>query len=83
LKDGARIAAGGKRFGDEGFFVQPTLFTQANNKMRISQEEIFGPVRKKYSARYSHQYHFPLKKKRWRLPTIRPMALPDMSGPMT
>ena len=43
-EDGATIAAGGERFGDEGYFVRPTLFTNATNDMRISQEEIFGPV---------------------------------------
>ncbi|MCL4125688.1 UNVERIFIED_CONTAM: hypothetical protein GTU68_015659 [Idotea baltica] len=42
--DGATVAAGGERLGDQGFFVKPTLFTQANNTMRIAQEEIFGPV---------------------------------------
>ena len=30
--------------GGEGFFVRPTLFTNARNDMRIAQEEIFGPV---------------------------------------
>ncbi|TLP68859.1 5-carboxymethyl-2-hydroxymuconate semialdehyde dehydrogenase [Parasedimentitalea maritima] len=43
-QDGATIAAGGEVVGDEGYFVRPTLFTNANNKMRIAQEEIFGPV---------------------------------------
>ena len=43
-KDGATIAAGGKKIGDEGYFVRPTLFTNADNNMRIAQEEIFGPV---------------------------------------
>ena len=42
--DGATIAAGGVTAGDEGYFVRPTLFTGAHNKMRIAQEEIFGPV---------------------------------------
>jgi len=42
--DGATIAAGGQRLGDKGYFVKPTLFTQASNNMRIAQEEIFGPV---------------------------------------
>ena len=42
--DGAAIAAGGERVGDTGWFVRPTLFTQAKNDMRIAQEEIFGPV---------------------------------------
>lgn len=44
--DGATIAAGGapcKTAGD-GYFFQPTLFTQARQSMRIAQEEIFGPV---------------------------------------
>lgn len=43
-EDGATVAAGGRTVGDEGYFVRPTLFTNANNKMRIAQEEIFGPV---------------------------------------
>jgi len=43
-QDGARIAAGGEKVGDKGYFVRPTLFTHANNKMRIAQEEIFGPM---------------------------------------
>lgn len=42
--DGATIAAGGEAIGKDGYFVQPTLFTNANNSMRIAQEEIFGPV---------------------------------------
>jgi 5-carboxymethyl-2-hydroxymuconic-semialdehyde dehydrogenase len=43
-EDGATVAAGGITVGDEGYFVRPTLFTNATNKMRIAQEEIFGPV---------------------------------------
>ena len=43
-QDGATIAAGGQKVGDEGFYIRPTLFTGANNQMRIAQEEIFGPV---------------------------------------
>ena len=43
-QDGATIAAGGAAIGDEGYFVKPTLFTNARNDMRIAQEEIFGPV---------------------------------------
>lgn len=43
-QDGATIAAGGEALGDEGYFVRPTLFTNATNQMRIAQEEIFGPV---------------------------------------
>ncbi|QAX31131.1 5-carboxymethyl-2-hydroxymuconate semialdehyde dehydrogenase [Leisingera sp. NJS204] len=43
-RDGATIAAGGTRAGDKGWFVRPTLFTNASNDMTIAQEEIFGPV---------------------------------------
>jgi 5-carboxymethyl-2-hydroxymuconic-semialdehyde dehydrogenase len=42
--EGATIAAGGARHGDEGWFVKPTLFTNATRNMAIAQEEIFGPV---------------------------------------
>jgi 5-carboxymethyl-2-hydroxymuconic-semialdehyde dehydrogenase len=43
-EDGATVAAGGVKVGDAGYFVRPTLFTNATNNMRIAQEEIFGPV---------------------------------------
>ena len=43
-KDGATVAAGGVKVGGAGYFVRPTLFTNATNDMRIAQEEIFGPV---------------------------------------
>jgi 5-carboxymethyl-2-hydroxymuconic-semialdehyde dehydrogenase len=43
--DGASIAAGGNRaMGGQGNFVEPTLFADAKQSMRIAQEEIFGPV---------------------------------------
>ena len=46
ITDGATIKVGGKTqlLNGKGNFVQPTLFTDANNDMRIAQEEIFGPV---------------------------------------
>ncbi|WP_299297275.1 5-carboxymethyl-2-hydroxymuconate semialdehyde dehydrogenase [uncultured Tateyamaria sp.] len=43
-QDGATIAAGGDVVGDTGYYVRPTLFTDARNDMRIAREEIFGPV---------------------------------------
>ncbi len=43
-EDGATVAAGGEKLGDEGYFIRPTLFTNATNQMRIAREEIFGPV---------------------------------------
>lgn len=46
LAEGARIAVGGGRPAglDNGWFVEPTLFVDVDNKMTIAQEEIFGPV---------------------------------------
>ncbi len=44
VKDGAKIAAGGKRYGDRGYFVQPTVLTNTKPNMKVVQEEIFGPV---------------------------------------
>ena len=42
--EGARLATGGTRLGDRGYFVAPTVFAEVEHQMRISQEEIFGPV---------------------------------------
>jgi len=41
---GATVAIGGERHGNEGFFIQPTVFTDVKPEMKIIQEEIFGPV---------------------------------------
>ncbi|MDA4844766.1 5-carboxymethyl-2-hydroxymuconate semialdehyde dehydrogenase [Hoeflea poritis] len=43
-QDGATIAAGGTTPESKGYYVAPTLFTDARPDMRIAQEEIFGPV---------------------------------------
>jgi aldehyde dehydrogenase (NAD+) len=43
-KEGATVALGGGRHGNRGYFVAPTLFTNAHEDMKIVQEEIFGPV---------------------------------------
>jgi acyl-CoA reductase-like NAD-dependent aldehyde dehydrogenase len=45
-KEGAKLQWGGERLnrGTPGFYLQPALFTEANNSMRIAREEIFGPV---------------------------------------
>jgi aldehyde dehydrogenase (NAD+) len=45
LDEGARMVLGGKdKPHDRGWYVRPTLFTDATNEMRIAREEIFGPV---------------------------------------
>ena len=48
LADGARLVAGGYRdvngSNANGYFVRPTIFADVDNKMRVAQDEIFGPV---------------------------------------
>jgi aldehyde dehydrogenase (NAD+) len=42
--EGARVVTGGARATDKGYYVQPTVFAGVEHEMRVSQEEIFGPV---------------------------------------
>jgi aldehyde dehydrogenase (NAD+) len=42
--EGAHLACGGERFGNRGYFIQPTVFSCVEDGMRIAREEIFGPV---------------------------------------
>jgi aldehyde dehydrogenase (NAD+) len=43
-KDGAKMLAGGSRVGERGYFIQPTVFCDVQDEMKIAKEEIFGPV---------------------------------------
>jgi aldehyde dehydrogenase (NAD+) len=43
-QEGAALATGGERVGDRGYFISPAVFANVEHEMRISQEEIFGPV---------------------------------------
>ncbi|KAL0941146.1 aldehyde dehydrogenase [Colletotrichum truncatum] len=43
-EEGATVETGGARHGDKGYFIQPTIFSNVTPKMKIMQEEIFGPV---------------------------------------
>jgi acyl-CoA reductase-like NAD-dependent aldehyde dehydrogenase len=46
-KEGARLVTGGGRAkvgSGKGYFIEPTIFDQVSNRMKIAQEEIFGPV---------------------------------------
>ncbi|HEX4459605.1 MAG TPA: aldehyde dehydrogenase family protein, partial [Polyangia bacterium] len=43
-KKEAKLALGGERVGDKGFFVAPTVFVGVKRDMRLAQEEVFGPV---------------------------------------
>jgi aldehyde dehydrogenase (NAD+) len=42
--DGATAHLGGSRHGNEGYFIQPTIFTDTKPDMKIVKEEIFGLV---------------------------------------
>jgi aldehyde dehydrogenase (NAD+) len=41
---GANCQTGGARYGNRGYFIQPTVFTDVHDQMDIAREEIFGPV---------------------------------------
>ncbi|WP_024509111.1 aldehyde dehydrogenase family protein [Bradyrhizobium sp. ARR65] len=43
-KEGAFLTTGGERVGNRGYFISPAVFANVEHEMRISQEEIFGPV---------------------------------------
>jgi aldehyde dehydrogenase (NAD+) len=43
-KDGAKLLCGGKRIGSQGYFVEPTVFDNVTDEMKIAKDEIFGPV---------------------------------------
>src|ERR1700680_5048130 len=44
VKEGAKTVVGGKRSGERGYFVEPTVLINTNPTMKVVQEEIFGPV---------------------------------------
>jgi aldehyde dehydrogenase (NAD+) len=43
-KEGAKLLTGGKRLGNKGYFIEPTVFDGVKDEMKIAREEIFGPV---------------------------------------
>jgi phenylacetaldehyde dehydrogenase len=44
FSEGAMATVGGRREGDKGYFVKPTVLVNTNEKMKVVREEIFGPV---------------------------------------
>jgi len=44
MSEGATAVTGGKKLGDKGYFVEPTVLINTKDDMRVVQEEIFGPV---------------------------------------
>ena len=43
-QEGAKLMCGGGRVGDRGYFIEPTVFADVKDNMKIAEEEIFGPV---------------------------------------
>uniref|UniRef100_A0A914WPX4 Aldehyde dehydrogenase domain-containing protein n=1 Tax=Plectus sambesii TaxID=2011161 RepID=A0A914WPX4_9BILA len=43
-KEGAKLMTGGAKIEGKGYFIQPTVFADVTDNMRIAREEIFGPV---------------------------------------
>ncbi len=54
-EEGARLALGGRSLSgpayDDGYYIEPTIFTDVEPSMRIAQEEIFGPVLTVFKAK--------------------------------
>jgi len=44
FSEGAKATVGGKRHGEKGYFVEPTVLVNTNERMKVVREEIFGPV---------------------------------------
>ena len=44
MREGAQMLSGGHQVGDRGYFIEPTVFADVLDEMKIAQEEIFGPV---------------------------------------
>uniref|UniRef100_A0A6Q2YC33 Aldehyde dehydrogenase domain-containing protein n=1 Tax=Esox lucius TaxID=8010 RepID=A0A6Q2YC33_ESOLU len=44
ISEGANLECGGKALGLKGFYIEPTVFSNVKDDMRIAKEEIFGPV---------------------------------------
>ncbi len=43
--EGAKLQCGGKKVAEaQGYFIEPTVFSEVTDQMRIAKEEIFGPV---------------------------------------
>lgn len=43
--EGATVHLGGARHGEEGYWIEPTIFADTKPAMKIVQEEVFGPIR--------------------------------------
>lgn len=57
-EEGAKCVLGGKRIGTKGYFLEPTIFTDVKDEMKIAKEEIFGPVMQLMKVRKSNMFCF-------------------------
>ncbi len=46
-KEGAKLIAGGERFGEKGYYIKPTVFSDVQDHMTIAQEEVYYQTRRK------------------------------------
>ena len=44
VKEGAELLTGGEQIKSKGYFYKPTILRNVSPKMRVAQEEVFGPV---------------------------------------
>ncbi|KAG6479469.1 hypothetical protein ZIOFF_062935 [Zingiber officinale] len=44
INSGATLVTCGDRIGNKGYYIQPTIFSDVQDEMKIAQDEIFGPV---------------------------------------
>lgn len=51
-KDGAKLECGGKRIGTKGYFIEPTVFSDVNEDMRIGKEEVHFILRTISNEKY-------------------------------
>lgn len=51
-KEGARLEFGGRRHGTQGYFIEPTVFTNCQDNMRCAYEDLYGPVQ--YIFKYTN-----------------------------
>ncbi|XP_041643328.1 retinal dehydrogenase 1-like [Cheilinus undulatus] len=54
-REGATLECGGSSWGQQGLFIQPTVFSNVSDEMRIAKEEIFGPVQQIMCFRSVHE----------------------------
>lgn len=66
-KEGANLLYGGAKHGDKGFFVQPTVFSDVQDDMRIAKEEVC--CKRKLCCTFQ-----PISFKRWSYPLPRVLA---------